>query len=149
MMSDLNRFLKAQEDTYVRALEEIKAGKKRSHWMWFIFPQIKGLGQSQVSKYYAIQNFEEAILYLENPLLKSRLLEISQALLALDVANIADVLGSIDTLKLKSSMTLFHMVDKEEKVFMEVLRKYFHNEFDHRTIEILEIEKGKKGKYDI
>lgn len=95
MMSDLNRFLKAQEDTYVRALEEIKAGKKRSHWMWFIFPQIKGLGQSQVSKYYAIQNFEEAILYLENPLLKSRLLEISQALLELDVSNIVDVLGSL------------------------------------------------------
>ena len=148
-MSDLNRFLKAQEDTYIRALEEIKAGKKRSHWMWFIFPQIKGLGQSQVSKYYAIQNFEEAILYLENPLLKSRLLEISQALLELDVANIADVLGSIDTLKLKSSMTLFHMVDKEEKVFMEVLRKYFHNELDQRTVEILKIEKGKKGKYDV
>lgn len=95
MMSDLNRFLKAQEDTYVRALEEIKTGKKRSHWMWFIFPQIKGLGQSQVSKYYAIQNFEEAILYLENPLLKSRLLEISQALLELDVSNIVDVLGSL------------------------------------------------------
>ena len=149
MMSDLNRFLKAQEDTYVRALEEIKAGKKRSHWMWFIFPQIKGLGQSQVSKYYAIQNFEESILYLENSLLKSRLLEISHALLELDVSNIADVLGSIDTLKLKSSMTLFHMVDKEEKVFMEVLRKYFHNELDQRTVEILKIEKGKKGKYDV
>lgn len=95
MMSDLNRFLKAQEDSYIRALEEIKTGKKRSHWMWFIFPQIKGLGQSQVSKYYAIQNFEEAILYLENPLLKSRLLEISQALLELDVSNIVDVLGSL------------------------------------------------------
>ena len=148
-MSDLNRFLKAQEDTYIRALEEIKAGKKRSHWMWFIFPQIKGLGQSQVSKYYAIQNFEESILYLENSLLKSRLLEISHALLELDVSNIADVLGSIDTLKLKSSMTLFHMVDKEEKVFMEVLRKYFHNELDQRTVEILKIEKGKKGKYDV
>lgn len=148
-MSDLNRFLKAQEDTYIHALEEIKAGKKRSHWMWFIFPQIKGLGQSQVSKYYAIQNFEEAILYLENSLLKSRLLEISHALLELDVSNIADVLGSIDTLKLKSSMTLFHMVDKEEKVFMEVLRKYFHNELDQRTVEILKIEKGKKGKYDV
>lgn len=148
-MSDLNRFLKAQEVTYIRALEEIKAGKKRSHWMWFIFPQIKGLGQSQVSKYYAIQNFEEAILYLENSLLKSRLLEISHALLELDVSNIADVLGSIDTLKLKSSMTLFHMVDKEEKVFMEVLRKYFHNELDQRTVEILKIEKGKKGKYDV
>ena len=149
MMSDLNRFLKAQEDTYVRALAEIKVGKKRSHWMWFIFSQIKGLGQSQVSKYYAIQNFEEAILYLENSLLKSRLLEISHALLELDVSNIADVLGSIDTLKLKSSMTLFHMVDKEEKVFMEVLRKYFHNELDQRTVEILKIEKGKKGKYDV
>ena len=148
-MSDLNRFLKAQEETYIRALEEIKAGKKRSHWMWFIFPQIKGLGQSQVSKYYAIQNFEESILYLENSLLKSRLLEISHALLELDVSNIADVLGSIDTLKLKSSMTLFHMVDKEEKVFMEVLRKYFHNELDQRTVEILKIEKGKKGKYDV
>ena len=113
------------------------------------FSAIKGLGQSQVSKYYAIQNFEEAILYLENSLLKSRLLEISHALLELDVSNIADVLGSIDTLKLKSSMTLFHMVDKEEKVFMEVLRKYFHNELDQRTVEILKIEKGKKGKYDV
>lgn len=148
-MSDLNRFLKAQEVTYIRALEEIKAGKKRSHWMWFIFPQIKGLGQSQVSKYYAIQNFEEAILYLENSLLKSRLLEISHALLELDVSNIADVLGSIDTLKLKSSMTLFHMVDKEERVFMEVLRKYFYNELDQKTIVILDNEKGKKGEYDI
>ena len=70
-MSDLNRFLKAQEDTYINALEEIKTGKKRSHWMWFIFPQIRGLGQSKVSNYYAIQNFEEAVLYLENSLLKS------------------------------------------------------------------------------
>ena len=148
-MFDLERFVKAQENTYDIALKEVQNGQKKTHWMWFIFPQIKGLGQSQVSKYYAIQNFEEAILYLENSLLKSRLLEISHALLELDVSNIADVLGSIDTLKLKSSMTLFHMVDKEEKVFMEVLRKYFHNEFDHRTIEVLEIEKGKKGKYDI
>ena len=148
-MSDLNRFLKAQENTYIYALEEIKDGKKRSHWMWFIFPQIKGLGHSQISKYYAIQNFEEDILYLENPLLKSRLLEISQALLELDVANIADVLGSIDTLKLKSCMTLFHMVDKKEKVFIKVLRKYFHNELDQKTIVILDNEKGKKVEYDI
>ncbi len=148
-MSDLNRFLKAQEDTYINALEEIKTGKKRSHWMWFIFPQIRGLGQSKVSNYYAIQNFEEAVLYLENSLLKSRLLEISQALLELGVSNIEDVFGSIDTLKLKSSMTLFHMVDKTERVFMEVLRKYFHNELDQRTVKILEYEKAKKGQYDI
>ena len=148
-MSDLNRFLKAQEDTYINALEEIKTGKKRSHWMWFIFPQIRGLGQSKVSNYYAIQNFEEAVLYLENSLLKSRLLEISQALLELGVSNIEDVFGCIDTLKLKSSMTLFHMVDKTERVFMEVLRKYFHNELDQRTVKILEYEKAKKGQYDI
>lgn len=148
-MSDLNRFLKAQEDTYINALEEIKTGKKRSHWMWFIFPQIRGLGQSKVSNYYAIQNFEEAVLYLENSLLKSRLLEISQALLELGVSNIEDVFGSIDTLKLKSSITLFHMVDKTERVFMEVLRKYFHNELDQRTVRILEYEKAKKGQYDI
>ena len=148
-MSDLNRFLKAQEDTYINALEEIKTGKKRSHWMWFIFPQIRGLGQSKVSNYYATQNFEEAVLYLENSLLKSRLLEISQALLELGVSNIEDVFGSIDTLKLKSSMTLFHMVDKTERVFMEVLRKYFHNELDQRTVKILEYEKAKKGQYDI
>lgn len=148
-MSDLNRFLKAQEDTYINALEEIKTGKKRSHWMWFIFPQIRGLGQSKVSNYYAIQNFEEAVLYLKNSLLKSRLLEISQALLELGVSNIEDVFGSIDTLKLKSSMTLFHMVDKTERVFMEVLRRYFHNELDQRTVKILEYEKAKKGQYDI
>ena len=148
-MSDLNRFLKAQEDTYINALEEIKTGKKRSHWVWFIFPQIRGLGQSKVSNYYAIQNFEEAVLYLENSLLKSRLLEISQALLELGVSNIEDVFGSIDTLKLKSSMTLFHMVDKTERVFMEALRKYFHDELDQRTVKILEYEKAKKGQYDI
>lgn len=148
-MSDLNRFLKAQEDTYINALEEIKTGKKRSHWVWFIFPQIGGLGQSKVSNYYAIQNFEEAVLYLENSLLKSRLLEISQALLELEVSNIEDVFGSIDTLKLKSSMTLFHMVDKTERVFMEALRKYFHDELDQRTVKILEYEKAKKGQYDI
>ena len=148
-MSDLNRFLKAQEDTYINALEEIKTGKKRSHWVWFIFPQIRGLGQSKVSNYYAIQNFEEAVLYLENSLLKSRLLEISQALLELEVSNIEDVFGSIDTLKLKSSMTLFHMVDKTERVFMEALRKYFHDELDQRTVKILEYEKAKKGQYDI
>ena len=139
-MSDLNRFLKAQEDTYIRALEEIKAGKKRSHWMWFIFPQIKGLGQSQVSKYYAIQNFEEAILYLENSLLKSRLLEISHALLELDVSNIADVLGSIDTLKLKSSMTLFDAATESLDIFQMVLDKYYNGKKDYRTLKMLGIK---------
>ena len=138
---DLDRFVKAQETTYLKALSEIKNGKKQSHFMWYIFPQIKGLGKTEISNYYAIKNLEEGISYLENPILKGRLLEISQAVLDLNTKNIEEVFGSIDSLKLKSSMTLFHQIDKEEKIFIEVLNKYFNKELDKRTIELLRSNK--------
>lgn len=109
--------------------------------MWYIFPQIKGLGKTEISNYYAIKNLEEGISYLENPILKGRLLEISQAVLDLNTKNIEEVFGSIDSLKLKSSMTLFHQIDKEEKIFIEVLNKYFNKELDKRTIELLRSNK--------
>ena len=140
-MSDLSRFIKAQDNMYSVALKEIKSGKKKSHWMWYIFPQIKGLGKTEISNYYAIKNLEEGISYLENPILKGRLLEISQAVLDLNTKNIEEVFGSIDSLKLKSSMTLFHQIDKEEKIFIEVLNKYFNKELDKRTIELLRSNK--------
>ena len=109
--------------------------------MWYIFPQIKGLGKTEISNYYAIKNSEEGISYLENPILKGRLLEISQAVLDLNTKNIEEVFGSIDSLKLKSSMTLFHQIDKEEKIFIEVLNKYFNKELDKRMIELLRSNK--------
>ena len=140
-MSDLSRFIEAQDNMYSVALKEIKSGKKKSHWMWYIFPQIKGLGKTEISNYYAIKNLEEGISYLENPILKGRLLEISQAVLDLNTKNIEEVFGSIDSLKLKSSMTLFHQIDKEEKIFIEVLNKYFNKELDKRTIELLRSNK--------
>lgn len=140
-MSDLSRFIKAQDNMYSVALKEIKSGKKKSHWMWYIFPQIKGLGKTEISNYYAIKNLEEGISYLENPILKGRLLEISQAVLDLNTRNIEEVFGSIDSLKLKSSMTLFHQIDKEEKIFIEVLNKYFNKELDKRMIELLRSNK--------
>lgn len=140
-MSDLDCFIEAQDNMYSVALKEIKSGKKKSHWMWYIFPQIKGLGKTEISNYYAIKNLEEGISYLENPILKGRLLEISQAVLDLNTKNIEEVFGSIDSLKLKSSMTLFHQIDKEEKIFIEVLNKYFNKELDKRMIELLRSNK--------
>ncbi len=140
-MSDLDCFIEAQDNMYSVALKEIKSGKKKSHWMWYIFPQIKGLGKTEISNYYAIKNLEEGISYLENPILKGRLLEISQAVLDLNTRNIEEVFGSIDSLKLKSSMTLFHQIDKEEKIFIEVLNKYFNKELDKRMIELLRSNK--------
>ena len=140
-MSDLDCFIEAQDNMYSVALKEIKSGKKKSHWMWYIFPQIKGLGKTEISNYYAIKNSEEGISYLENPILKGRLLEISQAVLDLNTKNIEEVFGSIDSLKLKSSMTLFHQIDKEEKIFIEVLNKYFNKELDKRMIELLRSNK--------
>jgi uncharacterized protein (DUF1810 family) len=107
MDKGLNRFLKAQENSYDQALNEIKAGRKRSHWMWYIFPQYKGLGFSDTSKYYSIQDLNEARNFLEHPILGARLKEISNELLLLNESTANRVFGSPDDLKLKSSMTLF------------------------------------------
>ncbi|WP_029199592.1 DUF1810 domain-containing protein [Oribacterium sp. NK2B42] len=136
-MSDLSRFLKAQETDYKRALSEIRSSHKRSHWIWYIFPQIAGLGFSSTAQYYAIKDRQEAEEYLKNDLLRDRLVEISAALLQLESNDAGEVMGYPDYLKLRSSMTLFHEVAPETEVFQKVLDKFFEGKPDQRTIELL------------
>ena len=133
----LSRFLDAQKDTYTIALNEIKKGRKSSHWMWYIFPQIRGLGFSETSKYYAIKDKSEAQEYLNHEILGQRLIEISTALLQLETNNSVTVFGSIDSVKLKSSMTLFSLLENTNPVFQKVLDKFFGGEKDEKTIRIL------------
>ena len=134
----LERFIKAQNNTYEEALNEIKAGKKRSHWIWFIFPQMKGLGLSHMSQFYGIENIDEAREYLAHPVLGARLVEISEALLNLQENNPAVVMGgSPDDIKLQSSMTLFAAVSDDNSVFHRVLDKFFDGKKDSKTLEIL------------
>lgn len=137
MKEGLQRFLTAQRNSYETALREIRSGQKRSHWMWFIFPQIAGLGHSETAQYYAIRDMEEAKEYLKNDVLRSRLLEISQALLETESDDAAYVMGWPDDMKLKSSMTLFLLAEPECEVFQKVLDKFFQGETDQKTEEIL------------
>lgn len=138
---DLERFIKAQERDYETALEEIRRGRKRSHWIWYIFPQITGLGFSSMSQYYGIASIKEAKAYMENACLRDRLLEISEALLALESNDPGNVMGYPDDLKLCSSMTLFAEAAPEEKIFQAVLDKYFDGRKDQRTLQILESQR--------
>lgn len=137
MKEGLDRFLTAQQDSYKTALREIQGGQKVSHWMWYIFPQIAGLGYSHMAQYYAIRDIEEAKEYLKNDILRRRLLEISQALLETESDDAAYVMGRPDDLKLKSSMTLFLLAEPECQVFQKVLDKFFQGEKDGKTEEIL------------
>jgi uncharacterized protein (DUF1810 family) len=134
---DLKRFLSAQEGVYEQALAEIKSGHKRSHWMWYIFPQIDGLGFSPMSKRYAIKSLAEARQYLGHPTLGSRLVECTQALLAVERHSAADVFGYPDDIKLKSCMTLFTQVSGPGSVFETLLNKYFLGQQDEQTLRIL------------
>jgi len=148
-MSEINRFLEAQEKEYDLALKEIKNGKKESCWIWYIFPQIKGLGSSSTSEEYGIKDIEEAKEYLENETLKSRLIEITQALLDLEEDNIDNIMHFPDNLKLKSSMTLFKQVEEVYNIdcgniFQKTLDKFFNGEEDQNTIRILEKQKLEK-----
>lgn len=136
-MYDLSRFLKAQERDFETALSEIKAGHKRSHWIWYIFPQVKGLGFSSTSEYYGIDGLSEAKAYMENEILRRRLITISEALLSLDSSDADEVMGYPDDLKLRSSMTLFSEAAPEEKVFQQVLDKFFGGEKDRRTLKLI------------
>ena len=124
-MYDLNRFLKAQDRDYADALAEIKAGRKRSHWIWYIFPQVKGLGFSSTSEFYGIDGLDEARAYMDNVVLRERIIEISEVLLTLDSSDAGDVMGYPDDLKLRSSMTLFAEAAPKEEVFQKVLDKFF------------------------
>ena len=141
MDNDLERFLIAQQTYYRIALQEIKSGQKRSHWMWFIFPQIAGLGYSETARYYAIKDMGEAKAYMEDYTLSSNLIEISQALLDVDSDDATAVMGWPDNLKLKSSMNLFALAKPECEVFQKVLDKFFHGKRDQKTIEILQDKK--------
>jgi len=135
-MADLERFLKAQEYSYDTALKEIKNGKKVSHWMWYIFPQIEGLGTSSTAMYYAIKDKKEAEEYISNPVLWNRILEISSALLSIDSSDPYEVMGYPDNRKLKSSMTLFYEVSGNE-IFKKVLDKFYNGVEDGFTLEKL------------
>lgn len=137
---DLQRFLDAQACDYEEALAEIRAGRKRSHWIWYIFPQLVGLGNSRKCDFYGIRGLGEATAYLAHPVLRDRLVEISRALLSLDTNDPVAVLGSmgrIDAKKLRACMTLFSSVEGANPVFGEVLDKYYAGVPDPRTIEML------------
>ena len=136
-MYNLNRFIDQQKTYYDIALKEIKKGYKSSHWMWFIFPQLKGLGTSKMAEYYGLNGIEEAKAYYDNNYLRSNLLEISKALLVVENKSINYILGYPDNLKLKSCMTLFELVDKDEQVFKDILDKYYLGERDEKTIELV------------
>ena len=137
LMYDLNRFIKAQEFNYKTALTEIKNGRKTSHWIWFIFPQLKSLGYSPTAKFYGIENLDEAKEYLANEILRKNLLEISQALLDLKNNDIEYIMGSsIDKMKLLSSMTLFHLAEPNCEIFMKVIEKYFGGNLDSMTVNL-------------
>jgi len=133
----LDRFVKAQEGDYARALGEIRSGRKRSHWMWYIFPQLRGLGFSSTAQYYGLRDLEEAVDYMAHPLLGPRLTEICEALLGLETNNASAVLGYPDDLKLRSCMTLFELAAPEQPVFARVLEKYYAGRRDSRTLELL------------
>ena len=133
----LDRFLDAQRDDYAAALAEVRRGRKTSHWMWYIFPQIAGLGQSSTARYYSIRDLEEAREYYAHPVLGQRLREISGALLELRGSDPVAVFGGIDSMKLKSSMTLFAVAAPDDPIFQQVLDKYYGGEQDALTLRIL------------
>jgi uncharacterized protein (DUF1810 family) len=134
---DLNRFVRAQESDYARALEEIQWGQKRSHWMWYIFPQFDGLGQSSTSKKYSIKSVAEAKAYLAHPVLGPRLIECCEAALKIDGRSAHTIFGSPDDLKLKSCATLFAQVSPRGSVFDRLLDKYFEGDRDQQTLLLI------------
>ncbi|QGK74488.1 DUF1810 domain-containing protein [Flavobacterium sp. SLB02] len=134
---ELVRFLDAQNKLYLSALSEIKKGKKESPWMWFIFPQIKGLGSCDTSKFYEIKNADEAIAFLEHPILGKHLIEITAELIKTDEKTAEDIFGNHDNEKLQSCMTLFASVQNSEPIFEQVLDKYFDGSSDFHTLQLL------------
>lgn len=135
----LERFVEAQQAEYNIALNEIKNGKKETHWMWYIFPQVLGLGFTSVSMEYGIKDLDEAAAYLNHPVLGPRLIEISNVLLTLDTDNAREIFGGSDAVKLRSSMTLFSLVPNADKVFELVLDKFFKGRKDEKTLQLLGI----------
>ena len=134
----LQRFIDAQEGVHARALDELRAGRKTTHWMWFVFPQVAGLGSSAMAQRYAIGSLEEARAYLAHPVLGPRLVECTEAVLSHSDRTAHDILGSPDDVKLRSSMTLFVLVAGPESVFQRVLDAFFDGETDQRTVDLVE-----------
>jgi uncharacterized protein (DUF1810 family) len=134
---DLGRFQQAQEDDYEQALSEITNGRKRSHWMWYIFPQIDGLGSSSTARHYAIKSLDEARAYLAHPVLGPRLLECAEAVVRVEGRSAREIFGSPDDLKLRSSATLFACVSPPGSVFDRLLEKYYQGRRDDRTLQLL------------
>ena len=134
---NLERFVEAQDGVYERALAELRGGRKQTHWMWFVFPQIRGLGVSPTAQHYAIQSLAEAREYLEHPLLGARLRECAEAVVASEARSAEHIFGGIDSTKLRSSMTLFQRAAPDEALFRQVLDKYFDGVPDAATNERL------------
>ncbi len=134
---DLNRFLIAQEGVYEQALAELKDGRKRTHWMWFIFPQIEGLGSSPTARRYAIKGMDEAGAYLVHPKLGARLVECTEAVLGLRGGSVSEIFGYPDDLKFRSSMTLFEKIAGPGSVFSSALDRYCHGERDSSTLRLI------------
>ena len=130
---DLDRFVSAQEGVYPSALDELRRGRKVGHWIWFIFPQVAGLGYSAMSQQYAISSLDEARAYLAHPVLGPRLRECAEAVLATTGQTALEIFGSIDAMKLRSSMTLFHRAAPDEPVFAQVLQRFFDSRADDAT----------------
>ena len=135
--NELTRFLEAQENDYARALAEIRNGRKRSHWMWYIFPQIEGLGHSSTARFYAIRDIEEAKAFLAHPILGSRLRECAQAALSVEGKTAEEIFGFPDVLKLRSCATLFAQVSEPGSVFEQLLQKYYGGIADEATMQLL------------
>lgn len=134
---DLNRFLEAQEGDHERALAEVRAGRKRTHWMWYVFPQLDGLGSSDMARRYAIKSRAEAEAYLNHPVLGPRLVECAEAALAVEGRSALEVFGSPDDLKLRSCATLFAAVSPPGSVFERLLEKYYGGRRDEKTLRLL------------
>lgn len=139
-INSLERFIEAQDHMYAVALDEIKNGRKQSHWMWYIFPQLRGLGMSSMAHIYGIAGLEEARAYLMHPTLSSRLYAISELLLTLDRKDPEAIFGHTDAIKLRSSMTLFALVSDRESVFHKVLEQYYDGQMDEHTLELLKVQ---------
>ena len=135
--ADLERFVDAQAGIYERALLELRAGRKENHWMWFVFPQLRGLGMSAMAHHYGLGSREEAVGYLAHPVLGPRLRECTEAVNAVNDRLVAEIFGFPDDLKFHSSMTLFHLADPTDPSFEEALRRYFGGEQDRGTLELL------------
>ena len=135
---DLVRFMNAQEGIYEDVLSELRLGEKRSHWMWYIFPQIDGLGHSTIAKHYAIKSIEEAQEYLNHPVLGASLLECAETVLGIEGRLVSEIFGFPDDMKLGSSMTLFASISESDSVFALVLDKFFNGHRDNKTLELLE-----------